>query len=199
MMDIQFKKNYEVLPVYFDFTKDLISNETISSFSITCVDTITGLDTLSIIVDSSSNQSTFIRVVIKGGTVEESHKITIKTVTSFGNSYEKEIIITIINSFEGYFEKQPSEKYLINLEFSNRLALADGDILFAIDAIVMTRKIDKVVLDNMIYTSSIASHSDIQIGVQGGSDGQLYEISAKVISQLGYKYQMDILMMVKDK
>lgn len=198
-MELITKKSYELFPIIFDQSNNFVILESVDSYTFTCINTTTGVDTSSDIIDSDTNGTNTVQLVIKDGTVGDKHKISMRVVGSSGGLYEKDLIVEIIDNYDGVFSKQSSEILSIKIEFKNCSSILDGDTL-------STKTISAT---NVLYgtdvTSSIVSASAIQddnsviVICKDGLDNNNYKITGKVTTGLGYKYQIDVLMSVRDK
>ena len=87
------KQPSEIFTVSMDFSRRLVSGETLSSKTVTA--TAGGQDATSTVIDSSSIDGTDVDVKVKAGSDGTDYKITIKVTTSTGNVFEDEITMTV--------------------------------------------------------------------------------------------------------
>ena len=199
-MDSITKKSYERFPIIFNQSNNLSYLESVVSYTFECVNTLTGADTSSEIIDGDSNTSTYVQLIVKAGTVGDKHKVTVKVTTTTDGLYEKDVIIEIVDENNGVFPKQPTEVAPVKVEFKNFPSILSGDSL-------STRSVSATnVLYDSDITSSIVDTSEIQpddnsvtVVCKGGVSGNVYKITTKAETTQGYKYQMDVLMSVKEK
>lgn len=199
-MDSITKKSYERFPVIFDQSNNLFTLETVASYTFTCINTVTGTDTSSEIIDGNTSGTKYVQLIVKNGVVGDKHKITVKVTTTLDGLFEKDLILEIADENNGIFTKQPTEILGIKLEFKNFNSILDGDALST-----WTITGTNVLYDSDI-TSSIVDASAIQpddnsvvVVCKGGVSGNVYRITTKAETTQGYKYQMDVLMSVREK
>jgi HKD family nuclease len=89
------KQPSEKFTITVDFASVLATNETISSYIITCVDLSDDSDSSSIIIDSDSNTTNAVSIKVKAGIDKENHKITVKITTSDSNIFEEDILMKV--------------------------------------------------------------------------------------------------------
>lgn len=196
-MNIINKHSYEKFPIYADFYINLDSNETLSSYSLGCINLQTGANSKSAIVDSDSIAGTKVKVVLKADSAEGDHKITAKVTTSNDNNYEIDVIVRIKSTTGKVdrFTKQVSEEFIIVTDFTNDLGSGETISSVAVTAIRLSDGSD---LTSSIIELSQKSSKKVLVGVQNGEDGELYRIVVKIQTSLGYKFQKNILMKVKE-
>lgn len=216
------KKEFEEFLITMDFEDRFEILEYISSFSVVCINLSTGENVSNSLLfledsfyqdidivygegryggmpDNALYSTTF---GVRNGVQNLKYKITIKTITTLGNIYEEDIILTIINTVEDYFQKQPSEKFAVLMCFTNRLYNDDVRYEDAIStqSVVVVRGSDASdMTDDIIFTSGLEGTEKVKIVINAGSNMERYRITNKVVSTQGYKYQMDVLMAVKEK
>lgn len=192
------KKPYEKFPIKVNFSVDLDTLETISTYTITCINTLTGANTLSTIVNTSSVANPDVKVTVQAGTAGEVHKITVKATTNLGNIYEDEIWLEIADSIDGEFTKEPSESFIIASDFGNAgTILNDGDTL-STQTTTAVRKSDGVTVTTDIIFDSDTEGNKVLIGVTGGVDNASYLITCRGVTANDYHYQLDFLMVVEE-
>jgi len=197
-MNIINKHPYEKFPVYADFYINLDSNETLSSYSLVCINLQTGTGSKSTVVDSDSIDGTKVRIVLKADAPQGDHKITAKVKTSNDNDYEIDIIIKIKDTTGKVdrFTKQVSEEFVVITDFSNDLASGETISSSEVSAIRLSDGSD---LTSNIIEFSQKSSKKILVGVMNGTDGELYRITIKVQTSLGYKFQKNLIMKVQER
>lgn len=196
-MNIINKHSYEKFPIYADFYINLDSNETLSSYSLGCINLQTGANSKSTVVDSDSIDGTKVKVVLKADSAEGDHKITAKVTTSNDNNYEIDVIVRIKSTTGKVdrFTKQVSEEFIIVTDFTNDLGSAETISSVAVTVIRLSDGSD---LTSNIIELSQKSSKKVLVGVQNGEDGELYRIVVKIQTSDGYKFQKNILMKVKE-
>lgn len=190
------KAPYEQFPVYFNFSAELLGNENINSYTITCINTDNLSNSASAIIDDSEISGVKIKVTIKNGEIDEKHKITVKIATDLDNEYEKDIVLLIIYDDQSRFEKQPSEQFLILNDFKNELTA--GETISTKDISVVRIDDEALFTSSMIYLG-IISGTRIIVGVQNGSDGEFYRIVIQIVTSTGNKFQKNIVMGVYEE
>ena len=190
-MNIINKYPYEKFPIYADFHINLDSNETLSSYSLVCINLQTGAGSKSTVVDSDSIDGTKVKIVLKADSPQGDHKITAKVTTSNDNDYEIDIIIKIKNTTGKVdrFAKQVSEEFVVIIDFSNDLASSETISSSEVSAIRLSDGSD---LTSNIIEFSQNSSKKILVGVMNGADGELYRIAIKVQTSLLYKFHKKI-------
>lgn len=192
-MDIVQKKTYDKFPVDVHFSHNLVANETVSSAIVTCINTETGVDSSSEIIHSTSTVGTMtVRVVIKAGINGDKHKITVKATTNLLNIYEKEFIVEIIDTVDNVFAKQPSEIFIIAADFTN-MPITDTLATWSVTA---TKTSDGTASTGTVILADGLDGLKILIGIQAGTDGDEHLIATKVVTTLGYQFQIDALMKI---
>lgn len=194
-MDLLQKKIYEKIPVSIDFSPDLGTGETVSSFVVTCINIATGADSSSTIILSSTLATPIVTLVVQAGTTGEKHHIQVLATTNFTSSYDKDFILEIVDTTEGTFIKQPSDAHVIANYFTNMLATGETIYTHTVTAIKKSDSSDAT--STIIYGANIDG-SKILIGVRSGADGEAYQIVAKIVTSLGYQWQLDSIMMVRE-
>lgn len=196
-MNIINKHSYEKFPVYADFYINLDKNETLSSHSLSCINLQTGASSKSVIVDSDSIDGTKIKAILKADAPNGDHKITAKTTTSNDNNYEIDIIVRIRDTAGKIdrFTKQVSEEFVITTDFANDLGAAETISSIDVSAIRLSDGGD---LTSSVIEFSQKSSKKVLVGVQNGVDNELYRIVIKIQTSLGYKFQKNILMKVRE-
>jgi hypothetical protein len=189
------KAPYEFFPIYLNFSAELLGGETISSFTLTCVNTRNSLNTISSIVDSSEISGVKVKVMVKDGGIGEQHKVTAKISTDAGNIYEKDVLLLIGNDDSSEFEKQPKEQFLILNDFKNDLGV--GETLWT-KAVTATRIDDEADFTSAIITMSVFSGTRVIVGIQAGNDEEYYRIAIQVVTNSGNKFQKNIIMIVNE-
>ena len=221
-MKIITKKEFEEFLIIIDFEDRFEILETIASFSVVCVNLCTGIDeSASLIFFEDSvyqavdvaygdgryggipdNLSFWTVFGIKNGVLGNKYKITVKATTNLGNLIEEDIVLKIVESTDGYMQKQPSEKFSILMDFINRLNNVDSryDDTISTQSITVIRKSDGVdVTSSIVFGSALEGAEKVKVGVQGGSNNEDYQMIDKIVSVGGYKYQLDALLSVDER
>jgi hypothetical protein len=195
-MDSIIKHSEEYFPIYVDFGIDLVQGETISSYSITCINRETGANTKSSIVNSDSMSSPLVSIKIKNGIDQEVHIVTILAITSLGNKYRRVIFVYVIDDpAQDSFEKSVAEILVAMVDFVNELEPSDT---IASATVVATDNITGFVVTLEIIVSNTVVTPKVYFKVQAGTAKTDYNIVVKGTSASGYKYVRTILMRVRD-
>lgn len=189
------KAPYEQFPIYFNFSSELLGGETISSYAIACTNTNNLSNTATTIVDSSEISGVKVKVVVKNGSIEEQHKITVKISTSLGNTYEKDVLLLVIYDDASRFNKQPREQFLILNDFKTEL-LSET---ISSKAVTATRMTDEADFTSSIITMSVISGTRVIVGIQAGNSGEFYRIVIQIVTSAGNKFQKNIVMGVYEQ
>lgn len=223
-MFISSKKGYEEFLITIDFEDRFEILESITSSSFVCVNLCTGAgidesssllfyeDSVYQAVDVAYGDGRYggipdntlfsITFGIKDGVVGNKYKITVKVTTNLGNVYEEDVILEIAENIDGYFQKQPSEKFTILMDFTHRLNNTDSryDDTILSQSVTAIRKSDGAdVTSSIIFASALEGTEKVKVGVQAGSNNEKYQIVNKIISTQGYKYQIDVSLSVEEK
>jgi len=196
------KSPSEKFPVYFNFSPELITGESIVSKVLTCVNAATGVSSKTAIVASESIVSPDVKAVIQAGTVDDEHKIQCEATTTFGNIYQRDLILFIQKEVTDYFTKQPGDAFLVDVDYTRRLEPGDALASATVTAI---RESDGVNVGIGITPPPSAVVSTPQvippkaaIPVLGGDEGITYLIGVLGTSNDGYKYEKFIRMNVRE-
>lgn len=192
------KAPYEQFPIYFNFSSELIGGETISSYTITCINTNNLSNTASTIVDSSEISGVKVKVVVKNGSIEEQHKVTVKIGTNLGNTYEKDVLLLVIYDDVSRFNKQPKEQFLISNDFKKGETELVAETISS-KAVTATRMTDEADFTSSIITLSVISGTRVIVGIQAGNSGEFYRIAIQIVTSAGNKFQKNIIMGVYEQ
>lgn len=188
------KAPYEEYDIEFNFSADLQQGETISSYSVYCIDVDTEISTVNVIVDNTAISGQKIVVGLRNGALEENHIITAKIVTSANNFYEKEIVLSIGYDEQDSFEKQPREQFLISNDFSEDIK---NNYIDSVTAIA-ERTSDEADLTSSVIATIIQQAKSVLLRVRSGDDGEYYRLIIRVADTAGNKYQKNIIMGVRE-
>jgi hypothetical protein len=195
-MDFIIKHSEEYFPIHADFGTDLISGETVSGYTIACINRDTGVDTKAAIVDWDYPETLGAEMGIKGGTDQEVHIITVLATTSLGNEYRRVIFIYVIDDpAQDSFEKSPDEIAVVAVDFINELEPADT---VASVSVVATNNVTGVVSTSTVIASPTVSSPRVYFKVQAGTAMVDYNIKVKATSAGGFKYVRVVTMRVRD-
>lgn len=197
------KLPYEVFPILVSFVHDLDPDETVpGSPSVTCINNKTGLDSKAEIVQSNVlTGTTDVKVVIKGGTLNEVHKITVRLTTDITNVYEKDVFVSIEskrrNGVDDLIFKQVAEEFVISNDFGEDFESGDFPVSHSVVATALKDSTDKT---STIISGSAIIGSRILMGLANGVgvSGEYYELSFRCATTFGYKYERLVNMMLKD-
>jgi hypothetical protein len=192
-MDTITKSPNEKFPVYMGFSTDLITGESISSKTITCVNAATGLDSSAEIIESSTIISPDVQVVVQAGTEDDEHAIQCVVTTSYGNSYQRDVIVFVKIVIDDSFTKQPDDSFLFDVDYTRRLEMADVIASAAVSAIFEADGTGAGVYN----TPSVISPK-IGVPVFGGLSGYTYRFGVRGTTNMGYIYEKFIRMNVRE-
>ena len=196
-MDYIIKHSYEDFPIRASFGNDLVSGDTVSSKTVTCINRDTGENTKPSIVQGESISSPDVVFEIKGGVDQEVHNITVLVVTSLGNEYRRVIYLHIIDDpAQDSFEKSSDEIAVIAVDFSGELET--GDSISATFSVEAASNVDGSDATSSVISSTTASSPFIYCKVRGGNSGVRYNLTVKITTASGYKYARVITMRVRD-
>jgi hypothetical protein len=100
------------------------------------------------------------------------------------------------------FEKQPSESYVIAIDFSDRLDSEETISTCAASAYSLTWAMGRISSSTAvtgITTGAVVSGQSVNVTVSAGTDTLSYKISITANSSGGKKLEEDILMWAKTK
>ncbi len=201
-MDILTKTPNEIWPLLFNFSHDLLAGETLVSKTVVCVNAATGVDSAATIVDSSVISGLDVAVVVKAGTEDDEHHIECTVVTSGGNTYQRDCYLRIQTIVTDNFSKQPSEVAVFEVDFSNRLAVAETIDLATATAIKESDGADSSAGVSLPLIAVIGAPAIVSplVGIPylAGLDGFTYLITLLGTTSLGYIHQKTIRMNVQE-
>jgi hypothetical protein len=90
------------------------------------------------------------------------------------------------------FCKQPSEKYQIEIDFTNVITSIETISSISVKGYLANTE------DNTIIDTSSFADSSVYITVKSGTNNMTYKITAKVTTDLGNIYEHDIQMIVEE-
>lgn len=188
------KAPYEEFPVFVNFSADLGLGETISSYTISCINVSNNINTASSIIASSQISGAKVECYIKAGVLSETHKITIKAQTSAENHYEKEIFLFIAYDEDDSFDKQPRDRFYILNDFTEDIK---SELIDSAE-VLAERVVDEADFTSIVIDSTIISGRKLLAKVKAGYSGEFYRIVMQVVDTAGNKYQKNIIMGVFD-
>lgn len=89
------KSTNEKMAIAADFVDLLTSGETISTYTVTALDTLTGLDATSTVIAGYAIVNQGVRFTVMSGNSGTAYKIPVRIVTSSANSYESIITMKV--------------------------------------------------------------------------------------------------------
>ena len=93
------------------------------------------------------------------------------------------------------FNKQPSEVFVITMHYASRLTVGETITSKTVTAVVLATGVDAT---STVIKSSTIVGTDIDVGVQGGTDGVNYKITIKVGTSGANILEEDIIMLVRE-
>jgi hypothetical protein len=207
-MDSITKSPNEKFPVYFNFSTDMITGETIATVTLTSVNQATGESSLDDraydpgppevlaivkIIDSATNQTPDVKVVLKDGVEDEEHHVQCVVVTNNGNTYQRDLMVRIQSVVDDSFTKQPADAFLFDVDYTRRLE--SGDVIAS--AAVSAVKESDGSAASVFNTPSVISPK-IGVPVYGGTSGYTYRFGVRGTTNMGYIYEKFIRMSVQE-
>ncbi|MEO2054686.1 MAG: hypothetical protein ABGX83_05245 [Nitrospira sp.] len=196
------KLPYEVFPLLVSFVHDLDPDESVLGAPVvTCVNHKSGVDSKAQIIQSEAPAGkTDVKVVIKGGVLDEIHKVTVQLTTDITNVYEKDVFVLVQAKRrvgEDLIFKQVSEEFVISNDFAEDFESGDFNISHSVVATALKDGTDKT---STIISGSAIIGSKILMGLANGVgvNGEYYELSFRSATTFGYKYERLVNMMLKD-
>lgn len=95
-----------------------------------------------------------------------------------------------------YIDKQPSEVKPVTVSFVNRLAA--GQTVQNSSTVTVTKVSDGASFPSLLSGSAVISNPTMTVTLTGGSDGEDYKCSFKAVTQLGYVYEYDVVVQVRE-
>ena len=189
------KSPIEKFPVKFNFSPDLITGETITTKTVTCVSAATGISSAATIIDSEAIVDSEVVVVLRAGTEGDEHNIQSVITTNLGNVYQRDLLLVIQKVIDDSFSKQPSDKILFDVDFSRRLEAGDP---VSSGAILVTKESDGTDVSTTVAPSVEVVTPKIGVYVAVGSDGETYLLGVRGTTVAGYVYEKNIRMSVQE-
>lgn len=198
-MDVQQKFSYDEFPVYFNFNNFLATNETVISFTLTCVDTATGIDSTSSIIEGTPSLATpRVTVGVKGGVDQEEHKITVTVTTSFGQVYELELYLEITDyEIDGSFVMQPNDEVLFACDFVNHPVMVSNPVTSK--TVTAIRASDGTTVTSTVILASGIDGQKVIIKIGDCTVNEIYRVETKVVTTNGNKHQMNVMVECKER
>ena len=195
-MDTLIKSPIERFPIKFNFSVDLITGETITTRTITCVSAASGVSSAATIIDSEATVDADVIVVLKAGTEGDEHNIQCVVFTSKGNRYQRDLLLMIQTVVTDTFNKQPDDTFSFDLDFSRRLE--SGDTLATV-AVIATKESDGSDVSATVapFSEVISPKAGIRVAV--GLDGETYLVAVQGTSTAGYVYEKIFRMTVQER
>lgn len=194
------KLPYEEFPRVCTFAQEMVEDEAIIELTIECVNLATGASTKSSIVFNEATVGKTVFFVLKNGVLGESHKITVTVRTSLDNIFELELILEIRRPDSDSFPKQPSEEFSVANIFEDDLETGDTIASHTVTATKLQDNSDAtatVIKGSGVDTSN--HQAFFKLGLMQGLDGEYYDVSIKIVTALGYKYEKIITMRLVNK
>lgn len=192
-MDKITKKPFAKFPVYINFAPDLDSGEAVVAYTVLCVNTATQQDSKANIVHADSLTSPKVYIVLKGGGIGETHRLTIKATTDYDNVFEKEVFVLITDPRTGSFDKRALDEFTIAANFSNDLET--GEVITS-KWVTATKLADGSDATLTVIEGSIVDGNKVLVGVMGGLVRSAYKLTVQIVTSNTFQYQQDIVMRV---
>lgn len=147
------------------------------------------------------NEGVSVTFGIKDGESNTNYKITVTATTNLGNIYEEDLILQIKDTHDYDFIKQPSERFVVEMDFTHTLNKYDirYDDTIQSQAVTATKTSDSTsATGTIIHASGIDDETKVNVVPKSGVGGEIYQITTKIVTAQGYQYQMDVLMECKE-
>lgn len=184
----------EKYPIWFNYSVDLTSFESVVSYVLTCVNVETSVDSSATIIFSDALSSPDVEVVIQAGAEGDNHYINCKETTGKGNSYDREALIQIQTDVTDDFIKQPNSTFAFSVKYDRRLK--NGDLLASAAATAIKESDGTSVYGSIVLAPSVFAGTKIAVPVTGGPNGETYRIGVKGTTDLGYVYEKTVRMIL---
>lgn len=195
-MDNLIKSPVEKFPVYFNFSSDMLSSESISTKTVTCINSSTGVTSKTTIIDSETISDQEVIVVLKSGTEGQEHSIQCAITTSLGNIYQRDLLLVIQTVVDDSFSKQPSDAFMYEVDFTRRLE--SGDTV-ASGVVLATKESDGTDVSASVAPSVETLTPKLGVHVAAGTDGETYLLGTRATTAAGYVYEKNIRMNVQEQ
>lgn len=190
------KTPYEIISLPFQFAPVLDDIETIFSYTVVCINVETGINTKPAIVDSDTAGDISVTIKIQAGTAGECHKITVRVLTTDGNYFEIDLLLTILETITNKFKKQPGSRFCISNDFDNDIEISDS---ISTHSIIVTKISDGSDVTSSLLVNSLISGTLIKMILQSGTDHEDYIISIRIVTTHGLQYEKLILMSIRER
>jgi hypothetical protein len=209
-MDTLIKSPIEKFPIRFGFSNDLLSGETISTKTVTCVSAADGSNTKADIaysagppvipastgiVLSESIVSPEVILVIQAGVENDEHLIQCVITTSLGNVYQRDLLLIIQTVVDDSFSKQPADAFLFDVDFTRRLETGDT---VSTATCLATKESDGTDVSGSVAPTVEVITPKIGVHVAAGSDGETYLLGVRGTTVAGYVYEKNVRMNVQE-
>lgn len=195
-MDSLIKSPIEKFPIKFNFSVDFITEETISTKTVTCVSAATGVSSKTTIIDSEAIVDADVVVVLKAGTEGDEHSIQCVITTSLGNTYQRDLLLMVQTVIDDSFSKQPADAFMYEVDFTRRLEAGDT---IASGAVLATKESDGTDVSASVAPSVEVITPKLGVHVAVGSDGETYLLGTRATTVAGYVYEKNIRMAVQEQ
>jgi hypothetical protein len=195
-LDSIIKSPIEKFPIHFNFSVDLLVGETLALAVVTCVNSATGISSKSTIVSSESVLQQEVVIVVEAGTEGNEHSIQCSVMSGLGNDFQRDLLLVIQTVIDDSFDKQPSEAFMYEVDFANRLETGDT----AISAATLATKESDGSDVSATVTPAMNEVLTPKVGVPvaAGTDGKTYLLGTRATTLAGYVYEKNIRMTVKE-
>lgn len=194
-METLIKSPIEKYPIRFNYSVDFIPGELITNLTLTCVNAATGVSTKTTIIDSETNSSPEIVVVLKAGTEGDEHHIQSVITTNLGNSYQRDLLLAIQTVVSDSFGKQPSDRVLFDVDFTRRLET--GDTVFS-GSVLATKESDGSDVSATVIPLVEVLSPRVGVHTAAGDDLETYLLGVRATTNAGYVYEKPVRMNVQE-
>lgn len=189
------KTPYEIISLPFNFAGVLFDTEIISSYTVVCINAKTDANTKATIISSDTNDNTSVTIKIQAGTTGDCHKITVRILSSIGNYFEIDLLLSIAEKVTDSFSKQPGSKFTIRNDFDNDVASSDS---LSTATVTVTKISDGSDVTASIYVSQCLEGTIVYLSLQAGTDEEDYIVSVKIVTTNSLQYEKLILMQIRE-
>lgn len=194
-MDTITKSPIEKFPIAFNFSTDLLASETISTKTVTCVNSATGVTSKTTIIDSESIVSPEVVIVVKAGTEGDEHSIQCLVTTSLGNTFQRDLLLMVQTVVDDSFSKQPGDSFLFDVDFTRRLETGDT---VSTATCLATKESDGTDVSSTVAPTVEVITPKVGVHVAVGTDGKTYLLGVRATTVAAYVYEKNVRMSVQE-
>lgn len=185
-MKIVRKSSVEIIPQTISFKNDLVSGETVSSHTVTCVESSTGVDSAADIILAHSNDTQGIILSLRAGVDQAEYIITGSVLTSFGNTYTQSFVLWIIDPAADLYTKFSPDNFVIAVDYSWDIMESIGESIAGISVTASNESGTDVLASLITETGYDTSRAFLRVA--DGAEENFYVIRVLATTSLGFKY-----------